>query len=177
MYNRELARLVDDAIAWLLRERVPAEDRSVEVALDLRYSGQAYELPIPVSAPLDDAAWRQAQERFHAEHKRRYGYDQPFANVEVVTLRVTAVGALPKPQFQSFPDEGPDAGDALVDCRPVYFDDRWVESPFYDRTQLRTGNEIAGPAIVLQPDCTTVLHPGQSLRVDSLGNLLVSTGA
>lgn len=176
MYNRELTRLIDDATAWLIRERVPAGDQSVEVALDLRYSGQAYELPISVSVPLDETSWKRAQERFHAEHKRRYGYDQPFAKVEVVTLRVTAIGALPKPQFQSFPDEGPDADAALVDQRPVYFEDRWVETLFFDRTRLRTGNEIAGPAIVLQADCTTVLHPGQSLRVDGLGNLLVATG-
>ena len=151
-------------------------DRTIEVALDLRYRGQAYELPIRVAAPLDAASWHDAAVRFHAEHKRRYGFDQP-ADVEVVTLRVTAVGALPKPEFRPRPEEGPDPSPALVDRRPVYFDGGWVETPVYERARLCPGNRLAGPAHVLQPDCTTVLHPQQAMQVDGLGNLAAQTEA
>jgi N-methylhydantoinase A len=176
-YNTELARLIETAGAWLERENVPPADRTVEIALDLRYKGQAYELPITVRDQLDVTAWEQAAVRFHAEHKRRYGFDQPFAQIEVVTLRITAVGALPKPEFRRGSDAGPDASAARVDARPVYFDGSWIETAVYERARLLPGNHIDGPALILQPDCTTVLHPGQSLRVDSLTNLVVTTGA
>jgi N-methylhydantoinase A len=176
-YNRDLAGLIGEADEWLEREGVPAADRTVEVALDLRYHGQAYELPVRVAAPLDAADWADAARRFHDEHKRRYGFDQPSAAAEVVTLRVTAVGARPKPEFRPQPEGDPDPGEALGDRRPVFFDGGFVETPFYDRGRLRPGHRLAGPAVVLPPDCTTVLHPGQSLRVDGLANLIVQTGA
>ncbi len=145
----------------------------MEVALDLRYRGQAYELPIPVPPVLDEAALAQAAARFHAEHKARYGFDQPFVPVEVVTLRVTALGRLPKPPLEPAPEEGEDASAAVVAVRPVYFDDGYRETPVYDRSRLRPGNRVEGPALILQADCTTVLHPGQSLRVDGFGNLII----
>jgi N-methylhydantoinase A len=175
-YNDELARLSEAAVSWLNREAVAESEQAVEVALDLRYKGQAYELPIAVSAPLDDAAWQTVRDRFHAEHKRRYGFDQPFAGVEVVTLRVTAIGSLPKPRFQSLPVAGADATAARAGSAPVYFDGAWLDTPRYDRAKLGHGNLIAGPAIVVQRDCTTVIHPGQTARVDHLGNLIVTTG-
>ncbi len=175
-YNSEIAALIAGANDWLAREAVPPQDRAVEVDLDLRYHGQAYELPIRVTAPLDAARWRDAGARFHAEHKRRYGFDQPSADIEVVTLRVTALGALPKPELRRSPEEESDASPALIDRRPVFFAEGFLDTPFYDRARLRPGNRIAGPAVVLQPDCTAVLHPGQSLRVDGLANLIVRTG-
>lgn len=176
-YNRDLERLIEQAGVWLHREGIVPDDREIQIALDLRYKGQAYELPIGVAGRLDAAAWQDAAARFHQEHKRRYGYDQPFAHVEVVTLRVTAIGRLPKIAFAAQQDVGTDATVAAIASNPVYFDGRYHDCTFYDRGRLRPGNEIAGPAIVVQDDCTTVLGIGQSLRVDGLGNLIVRTGA
>ncbi len=175
-YNADLARLIGQAGEWLVREGIPADDREVQIALDLRYQGQAYELTIDVPARLDRDAWQNAAERFHLEHKRRYGYDQPFAKIEVVTLRVTAVGNLPKLSFTAQPEEGTDATGAILSTAPVYFDGRYQDTPFYDRARLRPGNRFTGPAIVVQSDCTTVLGPGDSVRVDGFGNLIVSVG-
>ena len=175
-YNEDLARLIAQAGEWLAREGVPPDDREVQVALDLRYQGQAYELPVTIPARLDAAGWRDAAARFHVEHRRRYGFDQPFARVEVVTLRVTAVGNLPKLTFEPAPEGDPDASHAVVSDGAVYFDGRFHATRHYDRGRLRPGNRISGPAIVVQADCTTVLGPGQSLRVDGYGNLIVRTG-
>jgi N-methylhydantoinase A len=176
-YNRDLARLIARASDWLQREGVPPDDRAVEVALDMRYKGQAYELPIAIPSHLDGTAWRDAVERFHIEHKRRYGYHQLFAQIEVVTLRVTALGNLPKPMFMPKPAENTDASAAAIFSRPVYFDTGFHESTFYDRTRLCPGNGIAGPAIIVQDDATTIIGLGQTLRVDGYGNLIVQTGA
>lgn len=172
-YNRELARMIAEADVWLAREHVAPDDRTVELALDLRYQSQAYELPIPIGASLDSADWSNAAARFHIEHKQRYGFDMPNAKIEVVTLRVTAIGNLPKPALRTFADAGPDASAAISYQQPVYFAGSWHNTPVYDRTRLQPGNTFTGPAIVQQPDCTTVIHPGQQVRIDAHANLIV----
>jgi N-methylhydantoinase A len=176
-YRRELDRLIADAATWLEREGVPERDRTIEIALDLRYRGQAYELPTAVALPLDAAAWREAATRFHAEHKRRYGYDQPRVPVEVVTLRVSAIGSLPKPVLYRQEPGAADASAAIVARRPVLFAEGALETAIYDRSWLEPGACLTGPALIVQPDCTTLIHPGQDASVDPFGNLIVATGA
>ena len=176
-YNADLADLIAQASDWLAREGVPMDDREVHIAADLRYQGQAYELPVSIPASLDAANWRDVALRFHDEHQNRYGFNQPFARVEVVTLRVTAVGNLPKLKFQPSQEQGRDASAAVISGGLVYFDGQFHETTHYDRERLRPGNHLSGPAIIVQDDCTTVLGPGQLLRVDDYGNLIVQTGA
>jgi N-methylhydantoinase A len=172
-YRADLDRLIAEATAWLAREGIPEADRAIEVAVDLRYRGQAYELPIRVQLPLDGAAWSDAADRFHAEHKRRYGYDQPRTRVEAVTLRVTAIGALPKPEFRYHePDGAAPVPDAIA-RRQVVFAQGTLETPVYDRETLVPGVRLTGPALIVQPDCTTLLHPGQVGMVDGFGNVVV----
>jgi N-methylhydantoinase A len=173
-YNQEIDTLIGSATAWLDQEQIPTEDRAIEVNFDLRYRGQAYELPISVEAILSEAALAEAKASFHQEHKRRYGYDQPFTNVEIVTLRVTAIGIVPTPELPRLPLEGPDAAQAIADRSQVYFDGAWQETPVYERALLRPGNRFSGPALVRQDDCTTVIHPGQDVRVDDLLDLIVT---
>ncbi len=173
-YGRDLAGLIAQAHAWLESEGVPPAARTVECALDLRYQGQSYELSIPVPPRLAAADLEDAAARFHVEHRRRYGFDEPFARVEVVTLRATAIGSLPRPALRAEEEGEPDASQARVAVRPVYFEDRFHETGVYDRALLWPGHRLGGPAIVVQPDCTTVLHPGQWLRVDTFGNLVVT---
>jgi N-methylhydantoinase A len=173
-YNQEIDTLIGSATAWLDQEQIPTEDRAIEVNFDLRYRGQAYELPISVEAILSEAALAEAKASFHQEHKRRYGYDQPFTNVEIVTLRVTAIGIVPTPELPRLPLEGPDAAQAIAARSQVYFDGAWQETPVYERALLRPGNRFSGPALVRQDDCTTVIHPGQDVRVDDLLDLIVT---
>ena len=78
-----------------LGEQRPRAVDGIELAVDLRYQGQAYEIPIAISGDLDAAAWQAAAGRFHTEHLQRYGFDMPKGKIEVVTLRVTAIGDLP----------------------------------------------------------------------------------
>ena len=174
-YNRELHRLMGQAKGWLEQEDVPSGDQEIAVALDLRYQGQAYELPIAIPPHLDGEVVHEAAQRFHTEHKRRYGFDETFAGIEVVTLRVTAVGKLPKPDLHPDEEHGPDPSAAQVGERDTYFDGAYHRTPVYGRWLLRPGNRLTGPAIIVQADCTTVLAPGHSLRVDGLGNLVVRT--
>jgi N-methylhydantoinase A len=92
-----------------------------------------------------------------------------------VTLRVTAIGTLPKPSFSWREDGSADATGAVIDTLPVIFEEGTSETRFYDRGKLDPGHRFDGPAVILQPDCTTVVHPGQSVKVDGMGNLVVTT--
>jgi N-methylhydantoinase A len=175
-YQREIDRLIAEATRWLAREGVPEVDRAIEVALDLRYRGQAYELSIRANVPLDSGGWSDAAARFHDEHYRRYGYAQRSAAVEVVTLRVTAIGSMPKPVFERRRLEPSDGSDAIMGSGPVVFAQGTLETVLYDRSRLRPGARFEGPALVVQPDCTTLIHPGQSVAVDAFGNLVVDVG-
>lgn len=173
-YNDEIGTLMTDATGWLEQEEIPEADRAIEVTVDLRYRGQAYELPIHAAIPLSAESLDTARAAFDVEHKRRYGYDQPFTDVEVVTVRVTAIGILPTPELQRHEIEGPDARHAIASQTRVFFDGAWVDTDVYERTLLRAGNRFSGPALVRQDDCTTVIHPGQAVRVDDLLNLIVT---
>lgn len=173
-YHQELTTLATEAAAWLAQERIPEPDRAIEVTLDLRYRGQAYELAIPTDMPLTGESLQATVAAFHQEHKRRYGYDQQFSHVEIVTVRVTAIGKLPTPELPRLPLEGPSAARAGAGMSPVYFDGAWLDTPVYERALLRAGNRFNGPALVRQVDCTVVIHPGQVVRVDDLLNLIVT---
>jgi len=175
-FNGEMSLLVEQARAWLEREGIPAERREVQTAVDMRYLGQAYEIPIPVPGSLDRKQLAEAVEAFHRRHHRLYGYDQRWLEVEFVTLRVTAVGHVSRTEPPRMPRQGPDSHRALIEDGAVYFEGGFVECPHYQRALLAAGNRIQGPAIIEQVDCTTVLFPGQRAEVDDFLNLIVNTG-
>ena len=84
------------AQAWLAGEQVPRERQRFERGADLRYEHQSFELTCPLGeGPLTAARLEQLVATFHAEHRRLYSYDLPNAPVELVNLRLTAVGTLP----------------------------------------------------------------------------------
>ena len=111
---------------------------------------------------------------FHGEHRRLYTYDLPRASVELVNLRVTAVGVLPKRTPPPSAARGTDAQDARAGQRPVYFRGAgFAATPVYTRGRLAPGMALDGPAIVDQDDATCLVAPGFRARVDHAHNLLL----
>lgn len=168
-----LAGLGEAAAAWLASEGVPADRQSVAFELDVRYFRQGYEFPIPVEPEaLRTGGLGAAVERFGELHERQYGFrlDQP---VELVNARAVAVGRVVKVEFPRFEDEGPDASGAATGRRRVFFDGRFTEADFYDRDRLRPGNRVMGPAVIVQQDSTTVIHPAHVGEVDPHLNVLI----
>jgi N-methylhydantoinase A len=168
-----------EAVTWLAREHVPAERRSLERWLDMRYLGQNYELQVevPRAGPTThgDAPLR---ERFRAMHETAYGYAAPDEPIQIVNARLVARGRPDLPVLPRQPRASHDAATAITGHRPIFFDEAasFIDCPVYDRRRLAAGHVIAGPAVTEQFDSTTLLHPGQRAEVDELGCLVISTG-
>jgi N-methylhydantoinase A len=147
----------------------------IERALDLRYAGQGYEitLPCPAGAMTADGlgALRTA---FDAQHRMMFGHCAPEEPVEVVSYRVRGVGLVPPVELPRFKPEGTPLAAARRATRRVRFDGTTFECTVYQRERLDVGQEVAGPAVLDQFDCTTVLCPGQTARVDEWKNLIVT---
>jgi N-methylhydantoinase A len=94
----------------------------------------------------------------------------------VVTLRVTAIGTLPKPALERHELGQANVEAAVTDRVPVIFAEGTLETLVYERAGLEPGSCLTGPALIVQSDCTTVIHPGQTATVDAFGNLIVATG-
>lgn len=169
--GKTFALLQARALAEMAAEGYAASEVTLNWALDMRYRGQSHELIVP----LDDTATAEAAliAAFHAAHEARYGYRQPHAAVEVVTLRVTAVAPITPPSLPAQPAGGPDPSAALLGEKPVWFDRRPAAAKLYDRAKLRAGHRFAGPAVVFQYDTTTVIPPAWETAVDVYGNLIL----
>jgi N-methylhydantoinase A len=177
-YSRTVMLPVDASLESVFREmeQVGAEEFRAEGltgqayrSVDLRYRGQGYELNVPFGPGM--AA------EFHDLHQRRYGFASETRALEVVNVRVRMLSAAEAfaPVVQPLV-EG-DGSQALIGARPVYFDDRFHTTRLYDRELLQPGDTFAGPAIVSEYSSATVLPPGDVLRVDGLGNLVIEVHA
>ena len=170
---RIVAALAGEGRAELAAQGVAVERVELRITGELRYAGQAYEVAVTIDDPRDRA---ELARRFHAEHERLYAHSLPESVVELVALRVTALGTLPRPAATRLAGGGvePPAA-ARLGARPVYFEEAggWVDCAIYDRAGLLAGNRLAGPAIVEQMDTTTVLFPGQTADVHATGTLII----
>jgi N-methylhydantoinase A len=171
------AEMEGEALAWLERERVPPARRSLERWLDMRYTGQNYELLVPVP----DEVWpgqrlEPLRERFLSLHEATYGFAAPDEPIQVVNARLVARGRPDPPALPKSPRATGGLSAALIARRPVSLESSagFVECPIYDRRRLERGHVITGPAVIEQFDSTTLLHPGQRAEVDDLGSLLIT---
>jgi N-methylhydantoinase A len=178
-----LAPMLDEARHLLAADRVPQERQRIEMRVDMRYIGQSYELPLPLTA-FTKADWAGLAPAFHAEHRRRFGHSDPQASVEIVSFAVTATGLIDTPELPRPAAGGREPpAEARQGMRRVYFESAtpggggWHEAPVWHREALLAGNEIAGPAVIEEISATTVLYPGDRARLDKIGSLIVDIGS
>ncbi|MBN8593378.1 MAG: hydantoinase/oxoprolinase family protein [Anaerolineae bacterium] len=179
-YSAAILQRVDDALAGRLgtalhdltrraeadlkREGIPDSARTLTASLEMRYQGQAYELSVPLSDTLAASDTHALVDRFHEAHERAYGHALHGRAVEVVTLRLVAVGLTEKPTFEAAP---------VAQLRPaIPLQQRADGTALYDRAALQPGDTLNGPALIFQLDSTTWLPAGWSARVDGYGNLV-----
>ena len=195
--NRRLEELGREAETMLRAAGIPEPDRLVERAADCRYTKQAYELTVPLAG---GTATRETLDalaaEFHALHLRTYGHESPDEPVQMVNVRVTATGRLPRVEFHARPEPGaaPAGAAAAEPEREVWFG-RPIRCPVVGRHDLpvapagtgpgaaagtganggeRTAAGRPGPFIVEEMDCTVVVPPGWNAALDDRGFILMT---
>ena len=155
-----------------------------EREMDLRYTGQGYELRVPLSGlgagGFDAADMAAARERFDEHHARIHGHAAKERAVELVSYRLRVRLAVPRYEPAAADDvAAADApSEAVKGTRVVYFDaDAGTATTIYERDRLPVGARLAGPAIVEQFDSTTVVPAGWTAQVDGYRNLILSREA
>jgi N-methylhydantoinase A len=172
------ADFVAEGEARLDRDGVPVSDRRMLRSVDLRYHGQSFELSITVPpGTLTAADVARLRAEFDAAHERAYGYAAPEDTVELVNVRLAAIGMTPRPRPAPLREGSRHPDGALNGTREVWFAEigGWRKTSVFDRAKLLGGNVITGPAIVEGHDASTLVHPGWEATVDQHANLVVRT--
>jgi N-methylhydantoinase A len=138
------------------------EDAELEVVYELRYRGQAFELPVPGPAEPDPA---RLADDFAREHEARYGYRDPGGALELVTIRVSAVAPGPEPRPRAA-----GAGELDQSEREARFGGEWIATRVL-HGEPPAGFEAEGPCVFELPEATLVLPPGWSATVDDSGTI------
>ena len=145
---------------------------------DMHYIGQthtvAVRLPLTVSDGRTGVTEARLHEAFEAAYRTQFGRILPGVGIRIVNLRTAAIGRRPHFDLTALAP-GPEASMEAADrgTRDVWFGG-WHRATVHDRLLLPVGAEIPGPAILEQPDATTVIDPGLTARVDRLGNVIVT---
>jgi N-methylhydantoinase A len=167
--NKLIKSLSQQGQKEIAAEGIPKKNITIESSLDMRYYGQSYELTIPFTPVYLD--------EFHQVHNELYGYANNNGEVEIVNLRVKAIGQVEKPTLPCLsgsPVE--DSSFAILHEKKVLFSSGQQNTRFYDGDRLKYGNVIIGPAIVLRPDTTILISMHDTAQVDQFANLIITIG-
>ena len=167
-----------EASAVIAASGIAVERIDVQYELDMHYLGQTHTVTVPLPVTLQEAAWAcpkaWSQSAFEAAYLASFSRLLPGIAMRIVSLRVAAIGRRPAFDFAVFaPDPSASVEKARRGSRPVWFEGGWRDTAVWARLDLPVDAKIAGPAILEQPDATTVIEPGLAGRIDRLGNLIV----
>ena len=167
------AGLGREARKWLQEEGIEEQNQDLRYQADVRYFRQGYEFALDIGPDaLGNGGLGELESRFGTIHERLYGFrlDQP---VELVNLRAVGSGRVVKVEFPKFEKGDPNPAAAIIEQHRVYFDGSFASANIYDRNLLTAGNRVAGPAVIVQKDSTTVILPGHVGEVDEYLNILI----
>jgi N-methylhydantoinase A len=179
--NADLQALEDQVKDQLRADGFSEDQMALQRFADCRYVGQGYELRALVpGGELDETALQSVWQQFHDLHTAEYGHAFPENPVELVTLRVTGTGPMPKLSGLPVPTEG-DVKEAWLKTAVTYFRVNGqleeYSTNFFERDRLPVGGIIEGPAVIFQKDSTVLLPPHSQTTVEANGNLLIRLGA
>ena len=167
------AELEKSALDQMACDGFAPEQIALVRSVDMRYVGQGYELEVLTSGgPLTAEEMKAIEDSFQGLYRKNYGYSSD-SSIELVNLRVSAVGKLAPVDLPLRPRMGPDASHAIKGARAVFFDGEYRETNLYDGYKLESGNRLKGPAIIELQDSTAVVLPAQTAHKDEQGNLIV----
>ena len=175
--NETYGQLRARAEADLTTEGVSAERRRYQRSADIRYVGQTTEINVRVASddpakPFDLAAYL---DEFHRQHESIYTYSVPDEPVEIVNIRVRALGLVDKPKMRASIERSGRTPKAAA-TRSVWFagSNALVSADVYMREQLAAGARIEGPAVIQELSSATIVPPGASAAVDAQENILLT---
>ncbi len=166
--QRETQPLVVQGVRDLNAQGLKSDDIEVHCELDMRYAGQSFEIKVPLTFDFRAA--------FDRLHERRYGFSHQEAQVEVVNVRVRAVGMVMPPTLPRYQADLPDMTRAFWCERPIVLHGIVQNVPHYRGSSLETGHHLEGPSIIVQDDTTIYLGETDSASVDQYHNLVIEVG-
>ena len=160
--------------AELLSDGVPEAEIETSFEVDVRYAGQAFEVPMTVDLErLGSEGLAALTRRFDDEHHRLFTFNMKTEH-ELVNLRAVAMGRAPDlPAIELVAGDG-DASGAKIRDHEIWMDGEVQQGAIYDRARLRAGDAIAGPAIVVEMDSTTLIETRHVGTVDRFGNIMIN---
>ena len=176
--NGLLSDMEREGNTLLEQEGIDRENRSSVIKIDCRYRRQYHEvsveIPSRVFSNCDTAAIARA---FHEQHNRLYGYslEEEGAPVEIINIRLQAVGEVEKPEFRTESLAGADPSHGLKGERPVYVfeEQKFVTVPVFDGHRLIHGNRIPGPAIIEQVTTAIFVSKSFDCVIDKFGSFVL----
>ncbi len=170
------AVLEKSATDTLREEGCKPEQMVLRRFLDMRYRGQEYTLPVPVTEDLrtltDFSAIRARFDQMHQDH---YGHSAPKEPVMMVNLRLSALGKFDNKLPLATASRAEDRGER--GRRPVIFDTQPVDCPIYLSSGFKAGDQLAGPAVIEELGATILVYPGDTMEVNELGQLVIEVGS
>ena len=173
-----LGRLEEEAARILAGAGVPRDGVTFQRAAEMRYVGQGYEIPVPVTPEVVHTGTKALKAAFDAEYERVFGRAVSDVPAEVLTWRLRAMGPRPVTEWAMAGGGGSDPAAALKGKRPAFFDDaaKPGEAPVFDRYKLGPGAAFPGPAIVEERESTAIVPPRARATIDEHYNLIIQLG-
>lgn len=159
----------------LVDEGVPESDITVRFEVDVRYAGQAFEVPLEASFEgfKHGGGLAALLQAFDEEHARLFSFKLDVKH-ELVNLRATATSKPPKVTAEDLPPGDGDPAQAKLRDHTLFSDGREMAAVIYDRAKLHAGDRIQGPAIIIEMDSTTLVLNGYCADVHSCGAILIN---
>lgn len=173
--NKAYATMKDEAEKILYQEEIDESNVVITKSLDMRYEGQEHtvEINIPFDE-IDEENIKSLIDNFHDHHNRLYSYTLPESGVEIVNIKIQALGRLEKPEMVEINVED---GDSLIEERKVFYEETgWETVKVYSRDKLKKDEVVEGPAIIEEKSSSVILHHGDELQKDKYGNLVIKIG-
>ncbi|MEE2704968.1 MAG: hydantoinase/oxoprolinase family protein, partial [Pseudomonadota bacterium] len=177
--NKEIASLLNkltkSAAESLIKEGIPKKEHEVRWEIDIRYSGQAFALTVPCEVKnFDKNGLELAASVFDSIHTRMFTFALD-AEHEVVNIRAVVLGNAPKVKAVKTPKGSGGLSAAVIDSKhSIWSEGKKLKAKIYDRSLLKAGQKIIGPAVVTEFDSTTVILPDCVGEVDNYGSILIT---
>ncbi|WP_436376091.1 hydantoinase/oxoprolinase family protein [Cytobacillus sp. BC1816] len=176
--NLRWDKVTNHAYSQFIEEGMKEDQIVFSRFVDMRYLGQEHTVKVPVTnMDWTEESITEIIERFHDLHEQNYTFKLPETPAEIVNLHLTGFGKVDKPVLPTLKIEGKTVNSALKENRPVFFrDSGWTSTAVFYRKDMEPGMRIEGPAIIEEQSATTLIYSGQSIEMDSYGNLIIDTG-